>query len=83
MIEPSHETAKPVHGARVTEHLVSLMRIFEAFTLDCFWKRAPFFVDSGTLLGCVRHNGIIPPSLRKVVALTDKPQEGRGKNQQR
>jgi len=60
MIELGYETAKPVHGARITEHLVSLMRIFEAFTLDCFGKRAPFFVDSGTLLGCVRHNGIIP-----------------------
>ena len=44
----------------ITEHLVHLMRLFEAFSMHCFRKNVPFFVDSGTLLGCIRHRGIIP-----------------------
>lgn len=55
-----YATAKQAHGTRITEHLVSLMRLLEDFTLHCFRRGTPYFVDSGTLLGCVRHRGIIP-----------------------
>jgi hypothetical protein len=36
------------------------MRLLEAFTLEAFWTQTPYFIDSGTLLGCVRHFGVIP-----------------------
>jgi len=40
--------------------LAALMLLFEELATFCFRQRLPFFVDSGTLLGCVRHRGIVP-----------------------
>lgn len=42
------------------EHLIPLMGLFEELSTYCFLRGLPFFLDSGTLLGCVRHRGIIP-----------------------
>jgi hypothetical protein len=55
-----YHTACEDRGARITQHLVSLLRLLEAFSLHCFRTGTPYFVDSGTLLGCIRHRGIIP-----------------------
>jgi len=55
-----YHTACEDRGERITQHLISLLRMFEAFSLHCFRTGTPYFVDSGTLLGCVRHRGVIP-----------------------
>jgi hypothetical protein len=36
------------------------MLLFEELATHCFTAGIPFVVDSGTLLGCIRHYGIIP-----------------------
>jgi hypothetical protein len=58
--ELGYVTAHGERGAVATEHLISILRLFEAFSVYCFRRGVHYFVDSGTLLGCIRHRSVIP-----------------------